>query len=114
MSAKLNYVIKYVGDMDVAIAFYRERLGLPLKFQSPHWTEFATGDTTLALHLATDEHPAGTASIGLGVSDIEVFYSDATGAGVHFTSPPIEQFGAMIARFQDPDGAECSVSGPAS
>lgn len=114
MPTKLNYVIKYVGDMDAAVTFFRDRVGLPLKFQSPHWTEFATGETTLALHLATDEHPAGTASIGLGVADIDVFYADATAAGVHFTSPPVEQFGAKIARFEDQDRAECSVSAPAN
>jgi catechol 2,3-dioxygenase-like lactoylglutathione lyase family enzyme len=32
---KLNYVIKFVADMDRAVNFYRDVLGLPLKFQSP-------------------------------------------------------------------------------
>lgn len=114
MTTKLTYVIKYVADMDRAVEFYRDRVGLPLKFASPHWTEFATGDTTLALHAATDDHPAGTAQIGLGVADIDIFHTDASDAGVIFTSPPVEQFGGRIAKFVDPDGAECSVSGPAS
>ena len=56
---KLSYAIKYVADMDRAIAFHRDVLGLELKFQSPFWTEFATGETTLALHPAMDEHKPG-------------------------------------------------------
>src|SRR5678816_3678782 len=47
---RLSYAIKYVADMARAIAFHRDVLGLPLKFQSPEWSEFATGQTTLALH----------------------------------------------------------------
>ena len=35
MANKLSYVIKFVADMDRAVAFYRDTLGLPLKFQSP-------------------------------------------------------------------------------
>ncbi len=46
---KLSYVIKYVSDMNRAVAFYRDVLGLPLKFESQGWSEFAMGETTLAL-----------------------------------------------------------------
>jgi catechol 2,3-dioxygenase-like lactoylglutathione lyase family enzyme len=108
---KLNYVIKYVGDMDNAVAFFRDKVGLELKFQSSHWSEFATGETTLALHEASDEHPAGSASIGFGSDDVDRFYENARGAGVEFKSEPTETFGHRIARFKDSDGAECGVSG---
>ena len=107
----LKYVIKYVSDMDGAVEFYRDQVGLSLRFSSPHWSEFETGNTTLALHAANDEHPAGSAQIGFGVEDLEEFYAARSAAGVDFTSPPTEQFGAKIAKFTDPDGAECSVSG---
>ena len=107
---KLNYVIKYVADMDKAVAFYRDRLGLELRFQSPDWTEFSTGETTLALHAASDSHPAGSASVGFGVDDIDRFYEDAKNDGVEFTAEPTETFGHRIARFKDCEGAECSVS----
>ena len=43
---RLSYAIKYVADMDRAIAFHRDVLGLHLKFGSPFWTEFVTGETT--------------------------------------------------------------------
>ena len=59
MQARLTYVMKFVADMEKAVAFYRDTLGLPLKFQSPGWSEFATGEVTLALHPARDGKPAG-------------------------------------------------------
>jgi lactoylglutathione lyase len=51
---QLKYVIKFVADMEKAVKFYRDTLGLPLKSQSPGWSEFVTGETTLALHPASD------------------------------------------------------------
>jgi len=49
---RLNYAIVFVSDMKRAVSFYRDVLGLPLRFDSPGWTEFATEGATLALHLA--------------------------------------------------------------
>lgn len=108
---KLNYVIKYVEDMDKAVGFFKDRLGLELRFRSPDWTEFSTGETTLALHSASESNPAGTASLGFGVEDIDSFYAAAQNDGVEFTTEPTETFGHRIARFRDSEGAECSVSG---
>lgn len=60
---QLSHVIEFVADMDRAVHFYRDTLGLPLKFQSPGWSEFATGETTLALHaLPRKTPPAAFAS----------------------------------------------------
>ena len=111
MIMKLTYVIKYVGDMERAIRFYKDELGFTLRFQSPDWSEFETGETTLALHLASQENPAGTSQLGFGVPDIDRFYAEKNGNGVEFTSAPSELFGSRIARFKDSEGVECSVSG---
>ena len=108
---KLTYVIKYVGDMDRAVKFYKDQLGFALRFQSPGWSEFETGETTLALHLASEEHSAGTAQLGFGVADIDRFYDEQKDNGVEFTAAPTELFGGRIARFKDSEGVECSVSG---
>lgn len=64
METRLNYAITFVADMDAAVAFYRDTLGLPLGFQSPFWTEFATGETRLALHPASEANPAGSCQLG--------------------------------------------------
>ena len=52
MLMRIQYSILFVSDMQRAVAFYRDVLGLPLRFESPHWTEFATEGASLALHLA--------------------------------------------------------------
>ncbi len=108
---RLNYAIKFVSDMDQAVAFYRDKLGLSLKFQSPSWSEFATGETTLALHLASPDNPAGSVQLGMGIDDLDRFYADAPAKGIIFTSPPLELHGTKVARFVDPEGSELSISG---
>ena len=109
---KLSYAIKYVEDMDRAIAFHRDVLGLELKFQSPFWSEFATGETTLALHAASPEHSPGTVQLGFGTDSLAEFYDRRDELGLEFTQPPTERHGIHIARFRDIDNAETSVSGP--
>ena len=47
---RVNYAIVFVSDMSRSVAFYRDAVGLPLRFESPGWTEFATEGATLALH----------------------------------------------------------------
>jgi lactoylglutathione lyase len=108
----LNYVIKFVADMKKAVAFYRDVLGLPLKFESPGWSEFGTGETTLALHPASEKNPPGTVELGFAVSDIQKFHSELIAKGVHFSMPPTKQdFGGLLAQFVDSEGVHCSVSG---
>lgn len=112
MPPKLAYAIKYVADMDRAVKFYRDTLGLTLKFQSPEWSEFATGETTLALHSASKKNPAGSVEVGFGVDDIHTFHKEMTAKGVRFSMPPTKQdFGGTLAQFTDPDGADVSVGG---
>jgi lactoylglutathione lyase len=50
MFKQIDYTMVIVSDMARSIEFYRDKLGIPLKFESPDWTEFQTGATTLALH----------------------------------------------------------------
>jgi hypothetical protein len=73
--------------------------------------KFDTGATTLALHPATVDHPAGSCQVGFRVADIAAFYAEQQGKGVPFTAPPADMHGQKIARFIDSEGAECSVSG---
>ena len=109
MAYRMNYVIKFVSNMDRAVAFYRDTLGLPLKFQSPGWSEFLTGETTLALHAA--DHPQGSMRLGFQVPDVKAFYKEMSAQGIEFTTPPTMQFGVLLAEFLDSEGAEVSVSG---
>jgi catechol 2,3-dioxygenase-like lactoylglutathione lyase family enzyme len=109
---RLTYAIKYVDNMEAAVTFYRDKLGLELKFESPFWTEFATGDTVLALHPASDDNRPGSVELGFGVDDLGEFYARRAELGVEFTRKPEEMHGIHIAQVRDADGAHVSVSGP--
>lgn len=108
---KLSHVIEFVDDMNRAVKFYRDIVGLPLKFESPEWSEFATGDTTLALHPTNGRHAAGAIQLGFTVADIAKFHGEMSAQGVKFTMPPTKQdYGNTLAQFVDSEGGRCSVS----
>jgi catechol 2,3-dioxygenase-like lactoylglutathione lyase family enzyme len=107
----LTYAIKFVADMDKAVAFHRDVLGLPLKFASPGWSEFATGETTLALHEASDRNPAGKVELGFGVDDLAGLYERREAAGLAFTGPLRAEHGTTLGQFLDSEGVACSISG---
>lgn len=111
MTAKLSYVIEFVADMDRTVKFYRDVVGLPLKFESPGWSEFATGETSLGLHPASEKNPAGKLEMGFNVPDIQKFHDEMRTKGVMFSMPPKKQdFGGTLAQFVDSEGAHVSVS----
>ena len=108
---QFRHVIKFVTDMSTAVKFYRDTLGLPLRFEMPSWSEFTTGETTIALHPASDKNPAGKVEFGFTVADVEAFYRDMSAKGVLFSIPPKKQdFGGLLAQFVDSEGAHCSVA----
>jgi lactoylglutathione lyase len=110
---KLAYVMVFTADMKRSVAFYRDDLGLKMRFTSPAWSEFDTGQTVLALHPAGPNHPAGTAAVGITVRDLDAFYAARKAAGATFTGPPEKQpYGSPLTELRDPDGALVSVGGP--
>jgi predicted enzyme related to lactoylglutathione lyase len=111
MAIRLAYAIHFVADMERAVAFYRDTVGLALKFSSLEWSEFATGSTTLALHPASEENPAGTTHLGLHADDIAAAHKSLSATGVRFTQAPTPSHGIQLAELVDPDGARVSLSG---
>ena len=57
VSVRINYAIVFVSNMNRSISFYRDVVGLSLKFESPEWTEFSTEGATLALHQSDQPNP---------------------------------------------------------
>ena len=116
MFKQLDYTMVVVSDMERSVEFYRDSLGIPLKFQSPDWTEFQTGTTTLALHgggVAQTAPPAGdptkqagSCSIGFNVEDVDKAYGELKAKGIRFVMPPTQREGEGIrlAVCIDPDG----------
>lgn len=113
-----DYVIVNVSNMDRSVAFYREALGLPLKFASPGWSELATGRTTIALHAVEGKSPApgppvpGTAMLGFGVPDVDAAHAALVAKGVRFAMPPTDrrEEGIRLAVALDPDGLQVGIS----
>lgn len=115
---RVSYAVVFVRDMKQAVAFYRDVVGLPLKFESPEWTEFATDGATLALHAAEvagakddpAKAPAGRCRPGFTVADLDAFHARMLERRVPCSQEPKDVFGARIAQYVDPDGLQFSVS----
>ena len=122
MFKQIDYTMIVVSDMQRSVEFYRDKLGIPLKFQSPEWTEFATGTTTLALHgggIPSQGPPAGdpskvagACSIGFNVDDVDKTYDELKAKGIRFVMPPTQREGEGIklAVAIDPDGLSVSFA----
>lgn len=98
------------SEMERSVAFYRDVLGLPLEFSSPHWSQFNVGGIKLGLHPSLSGHnpPHGAYGsgwfVGLAVEDIRALQSrlESVGATIHggFHDVP----GGVVLDFSDPDG----------
>jgi predicted enzyme related to lactoylglutathione lyase len=73
------YFMLPVHDMDRAVRFYCEVLGLTQKFASPEWTELAWRDATIALHGGGGGEPARW--LGFEVADLDAALSEIESAG---------------------------------
>jgi len=117
---RVTYAIVFVSDMKRSVSFYRDVVGLPLKFESAGWTEFATEGATLALHVSQGAQsdrenpqlePAGRCRPGLSVPNLDEFHKRMVEKGVPCLQELTETFGVRIAQYVDPDGLAISVSG---
>src|SRR5262245_46797503 len=115
---RVNYAIVFVSEMKRSVAFYRDVIGLPLRFESPGWTEFATDGATLALHAgqpntATPDSPApeavGRCRPGFSVPNLDEFHRRMVEHRVECVQEPKDVFGARVAQYVDPDGLMFSV-----
>ena len=107
---RVNYAIVLVSDMSRSVSFYRDVVGLPLKFESPGWTEFATEGAILALHASEQSpvdagHPpavvAGRCRPGLSVPDLDEFHARMVEQDVTCLQEPKHVFGARVAQYAD-------------
>ncbi len=116
---RVSHAIVFVGDMKRSVSFYRDVLGLPLKFETSHWTEFATEGATLALHASESDGgapddpervPAGRCRPGFSVPNHDEFHARMVARKVRCIQEPKDVFGVRIAQYADPDGLGISVS----
>ncbi|HEX8285753.1 MAG TPA: VOC family protein [Pyrinomonadaceae bacterium] len=102
----------YISDMDRAVAFYTEALGLPLRTRmGGEWAEIDAGDgLTIGLHPARPPATpppgaAGAINIELRVwQPLEQIVAQLEGRGVQFNGPIQNYENVRLVSFSDPDG----------
>ena len=112
-----DYVVLIVDDLDRALRFYTEVLGLKLGHRSGDYAQLDTGATRLALYtrsaMATTlgmslEAPRPAApgfEIGFKVADVDAAVNELIARGVSSVVPPTDRFwGQRTAYVRDPDG----------
>ena len=100
-----------VQDMARAIRFYRDVIGLEVKFESPEWTELAYGDAIVALH-GGGKGEFRTTRLSFQVKDIRAACREITAGGGKIASPPMERPGELIilAEIVDTEGNQFSLT----
>lgn len=92
-------------DMERAVGFYRDVIGLELKVQSPHWSELRMGDAIIALHGGGDGTFNET-GLSFTVEDLDQACSDVVSGGGKLRSGPSDRPGEPIrlAELTDSEG----------
>jgi catechol 2,3-dioxygenase len=104
---KLDHVYYWVADMDRAVAFYGEVLGLDLvRRDGDNWSVFEAGGRQFALHKAVEGRPLspGGATAVFSVDDLDRARSMLSDRGVEFGHEGDVAGYARFASFKDPDG----------
>lgn len=107
---ELVEVVLYVRDMERAVRFYRDTLGLELGHESPGWSTFRTGACVLALHAFEGRQPgAGEPDPTFLVSDAAAERDRLAGAGVVVSEMREPVSGTHVFDARDPDGNRFSI-----
>jgi predicted enzyme related to lactoylglutathione lyase len=104
--AKVYFMVP-VENMDRALAFYRDAIGLTPVFSSPYWSELAWRDATIALHLggaALD----GQGWLGFNVDDVDAAVAEIEAAGGRRGTERSEG-GARLVSVTDTEGNSLTI-----
>ena len=109
MITSISTVWLPVTDMDRAVGFYRDSLGLEVAEREGGWSEVTAGDLSIGLN--SGESPAGDggAVIAFAVDDIDATTAQLRDRGVTFSGEVSEHPWGKIAPFKDPDGNDLQL-----
>jgi lactoylglutathione lyase len=114
----LGYVVLFVEDFDRALAFYTDKVGLPVRLRADGYVEFAVEGAKFALlarsrvpelvgqaHAGRPAPGAHEGTVTVLVEDVDRTHREMVGRGVPFLGPPQDRsWGQRTAYFHDPDG----------
>jgi catechol 2,3-dioxygenase-like lactoylglutathione lyase family enzyme len=111
MFKKVDDVFFNVDDMEKAVAFYRDKLGLSVKYETADWAELDAGNVTIALR-RYGSGPEGRPELGVGegatlvfeVDDIEAAQAELGNQGIQLIGGIFEYGSVKLAAFEDLNG----------
>jgi predicted enzyme related to lactoylglutathione lyase len=112
MLKQFTTLMVYVRDMDRAVSFYRDVLGLDVEVQSPGWSQFKLGNgASLGLHVAMGEiDPKPGWVPGFSVEDVRAAKEKLVASGAMIAQDYHDIPGGVVLEFTDPDGNHIDVS----
>lgn len=108
MTIRLHSAAIFVSDLDRALVFYRDHLGLPLDKLGSFGAEFLEGETKLGVHPAV--HPDAKAMVGrhtgltFFVEDVPARVETLRARGAAIVAEPSQTAFGVMALVADPDG----------
>ncbi|MCA9509200.1 MAG: VOC family protein [Myxococcales bacterium] len=132
---QLDYTVLVVEDLDRAVAFYTDVLGISLSHRTGGYAQLVTGPTRLALYtreamaatlgrpIEPPPAPAHAAEgdaplrdrfeIGFLVADVDAAFAEIVAAGAAPVKEPTDRFwGQRTAYVRDPDGHLIELAQP--
>ena len=105
MDVQKVYFMLMAQDMDRAVKFYSDVIGLEVKHHTENWSELGDDDSVIALHSGGDGEYRLT-GLGFAVSDVAAASGEVTSGGGRVVELPAERQGEgiILARLADPEG----------
>jgi len=106
----VNTILCQVEDMDRAVAFYRDTLGLQPGNVSPYWSDFQLGGITIGLHppMRGSSPPYAVPLkgwiLGVQTDDLAELRARLTATGAVINGDYHDVPGGVVLDFADPDG----------
>ena len=106
--ARIGQIAVTVGNLERAVTFYRDTLGMALLFQVPNMAFFDCGGVRLMLSLAEKPGEVFSSVIYYKVDQIQQAYEVLSSRGVEFEAKPhliakMPDHDLWMAFFRDPD-----------
>jgi methylmalonyl-CoA/ethylmalonyl-CoA epimerase len=113
--ASVAQILIPVSDLDRAIAYYRDTLGIPFLFTAPpQMSFFQCGNVRILVGVAHGDSAQRGSAIYLKVDDIQAVHAELARRGVAFGAEPhlvhrAATYDLWLAEFKDPDGNQLAL-----